>query len=292
MEKSCENIQEQIPEFISGTLPAEKVAEVQDHISQCLACSKYLEALQADDKLLEDFIETMRPKVARLEKKVIEMLNRVASKEAVNSISIWRLVLKSRITRLAAAAVLLICLGYVGGWFSAHKLMGMEQFQSALENSLRPSLESDIRRNLRAEIIRDRQLALASYHTDVKEQFDELRAGLNLQYRRDLNEFAVKTLAASSAVTNQLLRELIKSIAAVQTWDRRWVAAALNRIESDQLQDKTLFRNGLAILAIQTADELRQTKRDVAKLLVETQPDRLRPYIPETLNERSENENY
>jgi len=292
MGNSCENIQEQIPELITSTLPAEKAAELQRHISHCPACSEYLEALQADDKLLSEFAEAMQPRVARLENKVIEVLNHVTSKEAVSFISIWRRVLKSRMTRLAAAAVLLISLGYVGGWFSARWLLGMEQLQSALETSMRPSLETDIRRSLLAEINRDRQLALASYHTNLKEQFNELRSALNKQQRRDLNEFAVKTLAASNAVTNQLLRELIESIATVQTRDRRWVAAALNQIKSNRLQDKTRFRSGLATLAVQTAKEMRQTKHDVAKFLIQTQPDRLMQNVPETLNEGSENENY
>jgi len=273
-------------------LPAEKAAELQRHISHCHACREYLEALQADDKLLSRFAETMQPRVARLENKVIEVLNRVTSKEAVSSILIWIRVLKSRITRLAAAAVLLISLGYVGGWASARWLLGTKKLQSALETSLRPSLESDIRQNLLVQINRDRQLSLASYHTDLTEQFSELRSALNKQQRRDLNEFAVKTLAASSAMTNQLLRELIKSIATAQTRDRHWVTATLNQIESNRLQDKTLFRNGLATLAVQTADELRRTKQDVAKYLIQTQPDRLMQNVPETLNERSENENY
>ena len=181
--------------------------------------------------------------------------------------------------RFAAAAVLLISFGYVGGWFSSRRLLGMEQFKSALE--------SDIRQNLLVEISHDRKLALASYHNDFEKQFNELRAELNQQHRRDLNEFAVKTLAASSAVTNQLLRDLIKSIAVVQTRDRQLFVSALNHVNSNRLQDKTLFRNGLAAVAVQTADELRQTKLDVAKFLVQAQPDRLTPNVSETLDERS-----
>jgi len=292
MENSCQNIQEQILELIAGTLPAEKKAELQRHISQCPTCSKYLQALQADDKLLGELAEAMRPTVTRLESKVIEALERGSSEKPVGAISVLRIIMKSRIARFAAAAVLLISFGYIGGWASARRLLDVEQLQSALEASLRPSLESDIRQSLLAEIKRDRQLTLASYHSDVKEHFDELRAELNEQYRRDLSEFAVKTLYASNAVTNQLLRELIERIAAVQTRDRRLIAAALDKIESNRLQDKTQFRNGLASLAVQTADELRRTKQDVAKFLVETQPDRLMPNEPETLNERSKNENY
>jgi hypothetical protein len=229
MENSCENIQEQIPGLITGTLPAEKTAELRNHIEQCPNCSQYLEALRADDKLLGDFAEAMQPRVARLENNVINALKSRVSEKPGRTISIFSTVLRSRIARFAAAAVLLISFGYIGGWVSAHRLLDMEQLKSALE--------SDIRQNLLAQINHDRKLALVDYNADLKEQFNELRAELDEQHRRDLNEFAVKTLAASSGVTNQLLKELIKSIAAVQTRDRRWVVAALNQMESNRLQD-------------------------------------------------------
>jgi homoserine dehydrogenase len=192
---------------------------------------------------------------------------------------VWRTIVKSRISKLAAAAVLLIGFGYVGGWFSSRWLLDTEELKSALE--------SDIRQNLLVEINHDRKLALANYHNDLREQVDELRAEINQQHRRDLNEFAVKTLAASSAVTNQLLRDLIKNIAVLQTRDRQLVVSALNQMESNRIQDKTRFRNGLAAVAVQTADELRQTKLDVAKFIVQAQPDRLKPNVRETLDERS-----
>jgi hypothetical protein len=279
MEKNCENIQQQIPEFITGTLPAEKTAELQHHIDQCPKCSKYLEALQADDKLLGDFAEAMQPRVARLENNVIDALQSKLLEKPGRAVSILRTVLKSPIARFAAAAVLLISFGYVGGWFSSRWLLDTERFKSALE--------SDIRQDLLTQISHDRKLALAGYHNNLKEQFNELRAELNQQHRRDLNEFAVKTLAASSAVTNQLLRELIKGIATVQTRDRQLVLSALNQMESNRLQDKTRFRNGLAAVAVQTADEMRQTKLDVAKFLVQAQPDRLMPNVSEIPDERS-----
>jgi hypothetical protein len=279
MENSCENIQEQIPEFITGSLSRDKAAELQHHISQCPNCSKCLEALQADDRLLGDFVEAMQPRVTHLENRVVDALQHTSPERRAGVMSIWTTVLSSRVARIAAAAVLLISSGYVGGWFSSRMLLDTEELKSALE--------SDIRQNLLVQISHDRKLALAGYHNDLKEQFDEFRAELDEQHRRDLNEFAVKTLAASRAVTNQLLRDLIKSIAVLQTRDRQLVVSALNQMESNRIQDKTRFRNGLAAVAVQTADELRQTKLDVAKFIVQAQPDRLKPNVRETLDERS-----
>ena len=108
MENNCENIREQILEFIAGTLPSGKKAELEHHISQCLTCGKYLKELQADDKLLGDFAEAMQPTVARLENNVIEALNRESSEKMVISIPIWKTIIKSRIARFAAAAAIII----------------------------------------------------------------------------------------------------------------------------------------------------------------------------------------
>ena len=104
----CQNIREQIPELITGALPPEKAAELRRHIDQCPACSEYLGALQADDRLLGDFTEGMQPTVARLEDKVIEELNREPSSERTNLLSIWRTIRKSAVTKVAAAAVIIM----------------------------------------------------------------------------------------------------------------------------------------------------------------------------------------
>jgi len=110
MENSCENIQEQIPELITGTLPAEKAAELQRHISHCPACSEYLEALQADDKLLGEFAKVMRLKITRLENNVIDVLDGVASKKTVNSVSIVSTNIKGPFIKLAVAVVMIIAI--------------------------------------------------------------------------------------------------------------------------------------------------------------------------------------
>jgi hypothetical protein len=111
MENNCQNNQEKITELIAGTLRDQEAAALGDHITQCPTCSKYFQDLRADDKLLGDFVEAMRPNVSRLEKNVTETLNRPLSDKAANSVSIWRKIMKSRITRLATAAAIIIAVG-------------------------------------------------------------------------------------------------------------------------------------------------------------------------------------
>ncbi len=108
MEDVCRNIREQIPELVTGALPPERAARLRQHISQCQACSEYLRALQADDKLLGDFAEAMQPAVTRLEDNVTEELNREQLSESVSFASIWRTIAKRPATKLAAAAVIIV----------------------------------------------------------------------------------------------------------------------------------------------------------------------------------------
>ena len=124
MENTCQNNQEQIPELIAGTLPAEEAAALQDHIIQCPTCSKYLEALRADDKLLGDFVEAMQPTVSRLENNVTETLNRPMSGKAADSVSIWRIIMKSRITKVAAAVAIIIAV-----------VVGLHQFGGSIDST-------------------------------------------------------------------------------------------------------------------------------------------------------------
>jgi len=111
MENNCQNNQEQIAGLIAGTLSAQEAAALQEHIKRCPACSKYLEALRADDRMLGDFVGAMRPTVSRIEKNVAEALTRRVPAKAAGSVSVWRKIMKSRITRLATAAAIILAAG-------------------------------------------------------------------------------------------------------------------------------------------------------------------------------------
>ena len=123
MENTCQKIQEEIPELITGSLPDEKAAELYHHIEKCPACSEYLQKLQADDKLLGNFAEAMQPTVARLENNVMDALKHRPIDKTIHTIAIWKTIMKSKITKLAAAAVVIIAV-----------LIGAHQFGSSIES--------------------------------------------------------------------------------------------------------------------------------------------------------------
>lgn len=164
--------------------------------------------------------------------------------------NIWRAIFKRPIAKLAAAAILLIGVGFAAGRLSAPQPPDVEQLRSAIYQSV---LE---------QVNRDRQLALANIRVELKDE-------LTQQLQRDLNEFGVRILAASGTVTNQLLIKLIQSIDTAQTKDRRWVMAALDQIEFNRLQDAA------------------QLRKDV-ELLVHPESGRPMPDVPENSNPSNE----
>jgi len=146
-----------------------------------------------------------------------------------------------RLMKLAAAAVLMIGAGFIGGRLSAPEPLDVQELQVALESSLKSSLIPAIRQELLSEMDDRWQSTLAASNAKVKDE-------LARQVRRDLTEFAAQTLAASGTRTDQRLNELIQLIEAARIQDRQRMAAAFDYIESR-------FGNGLVTLAART-DEL------------------------------------
>ena len=242
--------------YLYKELGRKRQAELKKHLKQCSQC-------QAD-------VTTWRS--------VIRELNR------------WQLPQHRDISRTrwairwTAAAVLLLVAGYAIGHIVEPRPPDVEQLHQALETSLKSTLEPAILQNVVEQLNRDWRLALAGSYLRLKDELGE-------QFRRELNAYALHTLAASNSLTNELLTELIEAINTAQAQDRRWVAAAIEQIEWNRLRDKSQFINGLEMLAAETGDELLRTRQDFAKLLVYTEPYSVVPDESENLNnlnERSE----
>lgn len=163
------------------------------------------------------------------------LINKEKSRQSSGT-RIWRTVFKSPIAKFAAAAVLLIAVGYATGRLSA-PTVDTEELRAAL------------RQDLLEEMNERWQSAFAAGCAQIKEE-------LQRQVRRDLTEFAAQTLAASGSLTNQRLMELIQLIEAARRRERQQIEAAFEQIE----QEKILLRNGLLAVAAQT-NELLSTKQ-------------------------------
>jgi len=169
-------------------------------------------------------------------------------RKAVVSARAWRGLL--RIGSTAAAAVLLVAAGYGFGHLSRPRAPSLEQLQEALEPVLLSSLEPVIREHLAAELSEQWGLALAANKASLREEMKEMGLGV---------------LAASGTLTNQRLAELIEAVTSAQSYDRRWVTAALGQIELNRVADTRQLADGLQTLALHTEDQLEQTMQAVAE---------------------------
>jgi hypothetical protein len=163
--------------------------------------------------------------------------------------------------KFAAAAAVFVLVGYTAGRLSAPKPMSLDQLRETLTPSVAAAIEPALRKRVIDDIRHDYQLALAGTYVRVKEELTE-------QYRNDLNRFAIQTLAASNAATNELLTQLVQSIDTAKTQDLRRIAQVLSDIETNRVRDKTQFASGLQTLADRTED----TRREVAQFLVDVRP--------------------
>ncbi|MBC8471400.1 MAG: hypothetical protein H8D56_18220 [Planctomycetes bacterium] len=143
--------------------------------------------------------------------------------------TIWRNIFRNPIIKFAAAAVLMIGFGYIGGRLSAGQPLDVEELRAALESSLRTSLEPALRRDLTEEMNERWQSAFATNCAQLKDELQQ-------QVRRDLMEFATQTLAASGTMTNQRLIELARLIEAARIKDRERIETAFKQIEFNQTQ--------------------------------------------------------
>ena len=141
---------------------------------------------------------------------------------------IWRNVFKNPI-KFAAAAVLLICFGYIGGRLSDSQPVDIEELRTAIRNDLTKEMDE-------------------RWQTVFAANCAQLKDELQQQVRRDLTEFAAQTLAASGTITNQRLMELAQLIEAARIRDRERIEKAFKQIELYQ----TRLGKGLVALASRT----------------------------------------
>lgn len=165
---------------------------------------------------------------------------------------------------LAAAALILV--GFAIGRLSGPAAPDLDELREALVPSVTASIEPALRERLLADMGQRCQAALAH-------GFFKVREDLTQQYREDLTRYAFQTLAASNAVTNRLLAEVIENIDKAQTDDLTRIARAIHQIELNRVQDKTQLVTGLQTLASRTEDELSRTRQHVVQLFANYQPE-------------------
>ncbi|MCP4256920.1 MAG: hypothetical protein GY774_05245 [Planctomycetes bacterium] len=129
--------------------------------------------------------------------------------------TIWRNIFRNPIIKFAAAAVLMIGFGYIGGRLSTQPPVDVERLRTAIRNDLAKEMDEHW------------QVAFAANCAQIKDELQQ-------QVRRNLMEFATQTLAASGNMTNQRLMELTRLIEAARITDRERIEKAFKQIELNQ----------------------------------------------------------
>ena len=177
------------------------------------------------------------------------------------------------LTKIAAAAVLFISVGYAAARFTTPRPPDIEQIRATLEPTIRANLLNETKQYL--------QLGLANCYVQLKDD-------LHQQYRQDLSQVAAQTLALSNSATNQLLEQLIEAINEAQTQDRQWFTTAIEEVELNRRRDNAQFSNALYSLATQTEDEIQRTQQGLNKLMYYNESDRSIPNGFENLSNDSQ----
>jgi hypothetical protein len=108
MNSPCETTREKIADFVLGILSAEESDALTEHLSRCPECRKFAQALQDEKRSLIQLGESLDRDMDAREAKVIEALNQSVQGERAKPLPIWRTIMKNRITKLAAAAVIIV----------------------------------------------------------------------------------------------------------------------------------------------------------------------------------------
>jgi outer membrane lipoprotein-sorting protein len=108
MNSECDNIKEKITDLISGTLSESQVLTVEQHLEACSSCRDYASVLQREDGLLTEFFAQIDTDMTSRQERVLNAINRSLASEQSDSLSIRRIIMKSRIGKLAAAAIIII----------------------------------------------------------------------------------------------------------------------------------------------------------------------------------------
>ncbi|HUU18517.1 MAG TPA: zf-HC2 domain-containing protein [Sedimentisphaerales bacterium] len=108
MNSDCEKIKDQIADLVTGILPEAQVQIMEQHLNECAACRDYARALKDEDMLLTEFFAKIDTNITHQQERVLQAINHSDVSKQSETHLIWRTIMKSPITKLAAAAVIIV----------------------------------------------------------------------------------------------------------------------------------------------------------------------------------------
>jgi len=108
MSSDCDRMREHVADLVSGTLSREDVQIVEQHLRQCPTCRSYADALRKEDLLLNEYFTDMSADMTARQQRVLSAVDRCRVPKQKNSAAIWRIIMRSKITKLATAATIIV----------------------------------------------------------------------------------------------------------------------------------------------------------------------------------------
>lgn len=228
--------QEKWMSYLYGELSEPEQKEMTKHLQACVDCRTQVKSWQAT--------------MIKLDTYKVPLITRSRSTQ-----SAW-----FRVLRWSAAAVILLGAGVLAGWAGGSKSVDPEALRQDIETSVTASIQPAIEKNLRWQLGQEMVVTLANYRAQVSE-------ALYQQIQLQLKEYALQTLTASGAQTNQLLEQLLEAVKVSQLEERQIYASILKQLEMERLRDQEQLRNEFVLFAEETGGRLMETQKDVAQLL-------------------------
>ena len=107
MDNQCKNIQNQMADYILGTLKKDQIDFFEQHINECEQCRKKLQLLENENRLLVQLGNDLDDGMAERKCRAMENLDNTKQNRHSEANSIWRKIMNSRITQLSTAAILI-----------------------------------------------------------------------------------------------------------------------------------------------------------------------------------------
>jgi len=119
MNSVCRTMKDQIADLVTGVLSEAQVQGLQRHLSECEACRDYARALKEEDVLLSKLFAENDTDMTRRQERVLKAIDRSCQSRQTETLSIRRIIVKHKLTKLAVAAVIIVAvmlgLNIIGG---------------------------------------------------------------------------------------------------------------------------------------------------------------------------------
>jgi len=108
MNSDCQKIKDQIADLVTGILSEAQVHVLEQHLNECATCRGYARALKDEDMLLSEFFTKIDTNITHQQERVLQVINHSGVSKQSGTHLVWRTIMKSPITKLAAAAVIIV----------------------------------------------------------------------------------------------------------------------------------------------------------------------------------------